>query len=145
MGTLITPQDIPDPTKQLMIQNLFGVFAIPGSTENEYAMKAIMRTLSLLQVGGCQAVCLSICLYLSVHLSLFVCPFVSTCSVICLCLLCSFALLALSGCLHLLCPFVSACLTICLHFCHGHATYKSPCRSVRRSVTLCLFLHFWAF
>jgi len=48
-GTLITPQDIPDPTKQVMIQNLFGIFAMAGSNENEYAMKAIMRTLSLLQ------------------------------------------------------------------------------------------------
>ena len=51
-GTLITPQDIPDPTKQVMIQNLFGIFAMAGSNENEYAMKAIMRTLSLLQVGA---------------------------------------------------------------------------------------------
>ena len=35
-------------------------------------------------------------------------------------------------------------------FCRGHATYKSPCRSVRPSVgpSVChtlLFLHFWAF
>ena len=38
-------------------------------------------------------------------------------------------------------------------FCRGHATYKSPCWSVGwsvdpsvcRSVTLCFFLHFWAF
>jgi len=48
-GTLIMPQDIPDATKQTLIQNLFAVFAIDGSKENEYAMKAIMRTLSLLQ------------------------------------------------------------------------------------------------
>lgn len=48
-GTLITPQDIPDATKQTVIQNLFAVFSLSGSAENEYAMKAIMRTLSLLQ------------------------------------------------------------------------------------------------
>jgi len=48
-GTLITPADIADDVKEAVIQNLFAVFGLTGSTENEYAMKAIMRTLSLLQ------------------------------------------------------------------------------------------------
>jgi len=49
VGTMVTAQDITDPHKQALIQNLFDIFAISGSAENEYAMKAIMRTLSLLQ------------------------------------------------------------------------------------------------
>ena len=126
MGTLITPQDIPDPTKQLMIQNLFGVFALPGSTENEYAMKAIMRTLSLLQVGGCQAVCLS-----NVHLPLFVCSFVSICSVICLYLLCSFV----STCSVRLSPLA---LSICLGLFYHLSPFFFPFVSV--SVSICLYL-----
>ncbi|RWS11546.1 exportin-2-like isoform X2 [Dinothrombium tinctorium] len=32
-----------------LVQGLFGVLLLPGSTENEYVMKAIMRTISLLQ------------------------------------------------------------------------------------------------
>lgn len=32
-----------------MLRGLFGILSIPGSTENEYAMKAIMRSFSLLQ------------------------------------------------------------------------------------------------
>ncbi|XP_074596688.1 chromosome segregation 1 [Brevipalpus obovatus] len=34
---------------QPLLAGLFNVFSLPGSSENEYAMKAIMRTLSLLQ------------------------------------------------------------------------------------------------
>ncbi|CAL1277563.1 unnamed protein product [Larinioides sclopetarius] len=39
------------PIAELILNNLFAAFAHPGSAENEYIMKAIMRTFSLLQEG----------------------------------------------------------------------------------------------
>jgi exportin-2 (importin alpha re-exporter) len=41
----LKPNSLIDP----MLRGLFGILSIPGSTENEYAMKAIMRSFSLLQ------------------------------------------------------------------------------------------------
>uniref|UniRef100_A0A8C2KFT1 Exportin-2 n=1 Tax=Cyprinus carpio TaxID=7962 RepID=A0A8C2KFT1_CYPCA len=46
--TLITPTEMAPFTEQLL-NNLFKSLAIPGSSENEYIMKAIMRSFSLLQ------------------------------------------------------------------------------------------------
>ncbi|KAI2659250.1 Exportin-2 [Labeo rohita] len=46
--TLITPTEMAPFTEQLL-NNLFKALAIPGSSENEYIMKAIMRSFSLLQ------------------------------------------------------------------------------------------------
>uniref|UniRef100_A0A8C1YMD1 Exportin-2 n=1 Tax=Cyprinus carpio TaxID=7962 RepID=A0A8C1YMD1_CYPCA len=46
--TLITPSEMAPFTEQLL-NNLFKSLAIPGSSENEYIMKAIMRSFSLLQ------------------------------------------------------------------------------------------------
>ena len=42
-----TPGDI-QPYAQQMLQNLFNVFAMPDSSENEYAMKATMRLISFM-------------------------------------------------------------------------------------------------
>ncbi|KTF91104.1 hypothetical protein cypCar_00019513 [Cyprinus carpio] len=47
-ATLITPAEMAPFTEQLL-NNLFKALAIPGSSENEYMMKAIMRSFSLLQ------------------------------------------------------------------------------------------------
>uniref|UniRef100_A0A673L980 Exportin-2 n=1 Tax=Sinocyclocheilus rhinocerous TaxID=307959 RepID=A0A673L980_9TELE len=47
-ATLITPAEMAPFTEQLL-NNLFKALAIPGSSENEYIMKAIMRSFSLLQ------------------------------------------------------------------------------------------------
>uniref|UniRef100_A0A672MIT3 Exportin-2 n=2 Tax=Sinocyclocheilus grahami TaxID=75366 RepID=A0A672MIT3_SINGR len=47
-ATLITPTEMAPFTEQLL-NNLFKSLAIPGSSENEYIMKAIMRSFSLLQ------------------------------------------------------------------------------------------------
>uniref|UniRef100_A0A8C9XK83 Exportin-2 n=1 Tax=Sander lucioperca TaxID=283035 RepID=A0A8C9XK83_SANLU len=46
--TLITPAEMAPFTEQLL-NNLFKALALPGSAENEYIMKAIMRSFSLLQ------------------------------------------------------------------------------------------------
>lgn len=46
--TLITPAEMAPFTEQLL-NNLFKGLALPGSAENEYIMKAIMRSFSLLQ------------------------------------------------------------------------------------------------
>uniref|UniRef100_A0A665VQH4 Exportin-2 n=1 Tax=Echeneis naucrates TaxID=173247 RepID=A0A665VQH4_ECHNA len=46
--TLITPAEMAPFTEQLL-NNLFKALAVPGSVENEYIMKAIMRSFSLLQ------------------------------------------------------------------------------------------------
>uniref|UniRef100_A0A3Q0SLW7 Exportin-2 n=1 Tax=Amphilophus citrinellus TaxID=61819 RepID=A0A3Q0SLW7_AMPCI len=46
--TLITPAEMAPFTEQLL-NNLFKALAFPGSAENEYIMKAIMRSFSLLQ------------------------------------------------------------------------------------------------
>uniref|UniRef100_A0A671U2Y1 Exportin-2 n=1 Tax=Sparus aurata TaxID=8175 RepID=A0A671U2Y1_SPAAU len=46
--TLITPAEMAPFTEQLL-NNLFKSLALPGSAENEYIMKAIMRSFSLLQ------------------------------------------------------------------------------------------------
>ncbi|TRY97477.1 hypothetical protein DNTS_008211 [Danionella cerebrum] len=46
--TLITPNEMAPFTEQLL-NNLFKTLAVPGSSENEYIMKAIMRSFSLLQ------------------------------------------------------------------------------------------------
>uniref|UniRef100_A0A8C7VAK4 Exportin-2 n=1 Tax=Oncorhynchus mykiss TaxID=8022 RepID=A0A8C7VAK4_ONCMY len=47
-STLITPAEMAPFTEQLL-NNLFKALALPGSSENEYIMKAIMRSFSLLQ------------------------------------------------------------------------------------------------
>ncbi|XP_031553352.1 exportin-2-like [Actinia tenebrosa] len=47
-GVPITKEEV-TPIVNDLIQNLFGTLTIHGSEENEYVMKAIMRTLSLLQ------------------------------------------------------------------------------------------------
>uniref|UniRef100_A0A4W5QZE5 Exportin-2 n=1 Tax=Hucho hucho TaxID=62062 RepID=A0A4W5QZE5_9TELE len=47
-STLITPTEMAPFTEQLL-NNLFKALALPGSSENEYIMKAIMRSFSLLQ------------------------------------------------------------------------------------------------
>ncbi|CAB1353828.1 unnamed protein product [Coregonus sp. 'balchen'] len=47
-STLITPAEMVPFTEQLL-HNLFKALALPGSSENEYIMKAIMRSFSLLQ------------------------------------------------------------------------------------------------
>ncbi|KAG9332670.1 hypothetical protein JZ751_014768 [Albula glossodonta] len=47
-STLITPVEMAPFTEQLLT-NLFKALALPGSSENEYIMKAIMRSFSLLQ------------------------------------------------------------------------------------------------
>uniref|UniRef100_A0A671T169 Exportin-2 n=1 Tax=Sinocyclocheilus anshuiensis TaxID=1608454 RepID=A0A671T169_9TELE len=47
-ATLITPTEMAPFTEQLL-NNLFKSLAVPGSSENEYIMKAIMRSFSLLQ------------------------------------------------------------------------------------------------
>uniref|UniRef100_A0A3B3QS44 Exportin-2 n=1 Tax=Paramormyrops kingsleyae TaxID=1676925 RepID=A0A3B3QS44_9TELE len=47
-STLISPTEIAPFTEQLL-NNLFKALALPGSSENEYIMKAIMRSFSLLQ------------------------------------------------------------------------------------------------
>uniref|UniRef100_A0A3P9ABR0 Exportin-2 n=1 Tax=Esox lucius TaxID=8010 RepID=A0A3P9ABR0_ESOLU len=47
-STLITPVEMAPFTEQLL-NNLFKALALPGSSENEYIMKAIMRSFSLLQ------------------------------------------------------------------------------------------------
>ncbi|KAF3856376.1 hypothetical protein F7725_017099 [Dissostichus mawsoni] len=47
-STLITPAEMAPFTEQLL-NNLFKALALPGSEENEYIMKAIMRSFSLLQ------------------------------------------------------------------------------------------------
>lgn len=39
------------PIVETLLKNLFGTMEMPGSMENEYVMKAIMRTFSLLQEG----------------------------------------------------------------------------------------------
>ncbi|CAG2168210.1 unnamed protein product [Oppiella nova] len=44
----IKPDDL-TPFMDPLLNGLFGIFSIPGSNENEYAMKAIMRSFSLLQ------------------------------------------------------------------------------------------------
>ncbi|KAI3370106.1 hypothetical protein L3Q82_024906, partial [Scortum barcoo] len=46
--TLITPTEMAPFTEQLL-NNLFKALALPGAAENEYIMKAIMRSFSLLQ------------------------------------------------------------------------------------------------
>uniref|UniRef100_A0A7N8X746 Exportin-2 n=1 Tax=Mastacembelus armatus TaxID=205130 RepID=A0A7N8X746_9TELE len=46
--TLISPAEMAPFTEQLL-NNLFKALALPGSAENEYIMKAIMRSFSLLQ------------------------------------------------------------------------------------------------
>uniref|UniRef100_A0A3Q3F9K2 Exportin-2 n=1 Tax=Labrus bergylta TaxID=56723 RepID=A0A3Q3F9K2_9LABR len=46
--TLISPAEMAPFTEQLL-NNLFNALAVPGSEENEYIMKAIMRSFSLLQ------------------------------------------------------------------------------------------------
>uniref|UniRef100_A0A3Q3JW21 Exportin-2 n=1 Tax=Monopterus albus TaxID=43700 RepID=A0A3Q3JW21_MONAL len=46
--TLVTPAEMAPFTEQLL-NNLFKALALPGSAENEYIMKAIMRSFSLLQ------------------------------------------------------------------------------------------------
>uniref|UniRef100_A0A8C5CJJ2 Exportin-2 n=1 Tax=Gadus morhua TaxID=8049 RepID=A0A8C5CJJ2_GADMO len=46
--TLITPGEMAPFTSQLL-NNLFKALSVPGSAENEYIMKAIMRSFSLLQ------------------------------------------------------------------------------------------------
>uniref|UniRef100_A0A3P8UU86 Exportin-2 n=1 Tax=Cynoglossus semilaevis TaxID=244447 RepID=A0A3P8UU86_CYNSE len=47
-STLITPAEMAPFTEQLL-NNLFKALSLPGSAENEYIMKAIMRSFSLLQ------------------------------------------------------------------------------------------------
>ncbi|KAG7283270.1 LOW QUALITY PROTEIN: hypothetical protein CRUP_005012 [Coryphaenoides rupestris] len=47
-STLITPLEMAPFTQDLLI-NLFKALSLPGSAENEYIMKAIMRSFSLLQ------------------------------------------------------------------------------------------------
>ncbi|KAG1687432.1 Exportin-2 [Nymphon striatum] len=47
--TLISSADIRN-CAQNLLQNLFAVLELPGSAENQYVMRAIMRTFSLLQV-----------------------------------------------------------------------------------------------
>uniref|UniRef100_A0A667XJX5 Exportin-2 n=1 Tax=Myripristis murdjan TaxID=586833 RepID=A0A667XJX5_9TELE len=49
-STLITAAEMAPFTEQLL-NNLFKALALPGSSENEYIMKAIMRSFSLLQEG----------------------------------------------------------------------------------------------
>ena len=46
---VITADDLA-PIAESLLQNLFGAFSLPASTENEYVMKAIMRSFSCLQV-----------------------------------------------------------------------------------------------
>jgi exportin-2 (importin alpha re-exporter) len=47
-AALITAQELAPHTEDLL-KNLFGAFEFPGSTENEYIMKAVMRSFSALQ------------------------------------------------------------------------------------------------
>lgn len=47
-GTAITYGDI-NSCATLLIQNLFGAMQLPGSMENEYLMKALMRSMSIMQ------------------------------------------------------------------------------------------------
>uniref|UniRef100_A0A8C9SDI2 Exportin-2 n=1 Tax=Scleropages formosus TaxID=113540 RepID=A0A8C9SDI2_SCLFO len=47
-STLLSPAEIVPFTEQLL-NNLFKALALPGSSENEYIMKAVMRSFSLLQ------------------------------------------------------------------------------------------------
>lgn len=47
-GSVITKEDIKDCSEQ-MLNNMFQVLTVTGSQENEYIMKAIMRSCSLLQ------------------------------------------------------------------------------------------------
>lgn len=47
-AALVTAQELGPHTEDLL-KNLFGAFEFPGSTENEYVMKAVMRSFSALQ------------------------------------------------------------------------------------------------
>jgi len=47
-STVIKPSDL-SPITEDLLKNLFGAFEFPGSTENEYVMKAVMRTFSALK------------------------------------------------------------------------------------------------
>ena len=47
-AALLTAQELAPLTEDLL-KNLFGAFEFPGSTENEYIMKAVMRSFSALQ------------------------------------------------------------------------------------------------
>lgn len=48
-GTVAITYDDISGCANLLIQNLFGAMQLPGSTENEYIMKAIMRSMSMMQ------------------------------------------------------------------------------------------------